>query len=128
MNGLILNGLPKILNHNILFIEPDIVKNPTVKDIETEKVNVTWEGPDGVADDYTITSAALEGWNIKHGTKCTDGNADGGTRWRIVCSLHPGSRYRFTITASSGGVSGLPAAIEGFTGIHSTCQMRGGRL
>ena len=128
----ILNGLPKILNHNILFIEPDIVKNPTVTDIETEKVNVTWDAPDGLADDYTVTSAALEGWNSKHGTPCTEGNAVGGTRWRTVCGLHPGSQYRFTITASSGGVSGLPATTDEFTGIHSTYQwrfrVRGGRL
>ena len=127
-----MNGLPKILNHNILFIEPDIVKIPTVKDIETEKVNVTWEAPDGLADNFTVTSVTLEGWNTKHGTKCTDGNADGGTRWRTICSLHPGSQYSFTITAVSAGISGLPAAIEGFTGIHSTCQwqfqVRGGRL
>ena len=86
----ILNGLPKILNHNILFIEPDIVQNPTLTDIETEKVNVTWDAPDGLADDYTVTSASLEGWNSKHTTPCTEGNAVGGTRWRTVCGLHPG--------------------------------------
>ena len=120
----ILNGLPNILNHNILFIEPDIAKNPAVKDSETEKVNVTWEAPDGLADDYTVTSAALEAWNSENGTPCTEGNADGGTRWRTVCGLLPGSQYRFTITASSGGDSGKPATTDEFTGIHSTCQWR----